>query len=195
MCFGFGMAAPGQSYPAIYIVGYVNSVYGIWQSINNAQSWTQIGTFPTGELDQITTISGDPNIYGQVYVGTNGGGYYVLVAPPNVTGVTASPSTGNVGVGQVITLTLDMTAIVTVTGTPTLTLNDGGTATYTGGSGTTALTFSYTVAAGQSTSALAITAVNLPNGATIQDDVGTSAVLTGAVTNFSGFVVNWPGPR
>ena len=31
-------------------------------------------------------------------------------------------------------------------GTPTLTLNDGGTATYTGGSGTSALTFSYTVA-------------------------------------------------
>ena len=34
-------------------------------------------------------------------------------------------------------------------GTPTLTLNDGGTATYTGGSGTNALTFSYTVAAGR----------------------------------------------
>ena len=30
-------------------------------------------------------------------------------------------------------------------GTPTLTLNDGGTATYIGGSGTNALTFSYTV--------------------------------------------------
>ena len=36
-------------------------------------------------------------------------------------------------------------------GTPTLTLNDGGTATYTGGSGTSALTFSYTVGAGQNT--------------------------------------------
>ena len=42
-----------------------------------------------------------------------------------------------------------------------LTLNDGGTATYTGGSGTNALTFSYTVAAGQNTSDLAATAVNL----------------------------------
>ncbi len=46
-------------------------------------------------------------------------------------------------------------------GTPTLTLNDGGTATYTGGSGTNALTFSYTVAAGQNTADLAATAVNL----------------------------------
>ena len=53
----------------------------------------------------------------------------------------------------------------TAGGTPTLALNDGGTATYTGGSGTSALTFSYTVGAGQNTAALAATAVNL-NGAT-----------------------------
>ena len=62
-------APPGQSYPAIYIVGYVNNVYGIWQLTNNAQSWTNIGTDPTGELDEIYTISGDPNQYGEVYVG------------------------------------------------------------------------------------------------------------------------------
>ena len=49
-------------------------------------------------------------------------------------------------------------------GTPTLTLNDGGTATYTGGSGTSALTFSYTVGAGQNTSDLAVTAVNANAG-------------------------------
>ena len=38
-------------------------------------------------------------------------------------------------------------------GTPTLTLNDGGIATYTSGSGSNTLTFSYTVAAGQNTAA------------------------------------------
>ena len=52
----------------------------------------------------------------------------------------------------------------TTGGTPTLTLNDGGTATYSGGSGTTALTFSYTVGAGQNIAALAATAVNLNGG-------------------------------
>src|SRR5258708_30054934 len=57
---------------------------------------------------------------------------------------------GNLGTGQVVTLTVNTSEAVTVAGgTPTLTLNDGGIATYTGGSGTTALTFSYTVAAGQ----------------------------------------------
>ena len=62
-------------------------------------------------------------------------------------------------------------------GTPTLTLNDGGTATYSSGSGTSALTFSYTVAAGQNTAALTATAVNL-NSATITDGAGNAANLS-----------------
>ena len=78
----FWCAGHAGRYPAIYIVGYVNNVYGIWQSVNNAQSWTQIGTYPNSSLDTIKTISGDPNIFGQVYVGFEGSGYAVLVAPP-----------------------------------------------------------------------------------------------------------------
>ena len=55
-----------------------------------------------------------------------------------------------------MTLTLNLSEAVTVAGgTPTLTLNDGGIATYVSGSGTGALTFTYTVAAGQNTAALA----------------------------------------
>ena len=90
-----------------------------------------------------------------------------------------SPSSGDLDAGKTVTLTLNMSEAVTVNtgGTPTLTLNDGGTATYTGGSGTSALTFSYTVAAGQNTAALAATAVNL-NGATIADGAGNAANLS-----------------
>ena len=62
-------------------------------------------------------------------------------------------------------------------GTPTLTLNDGGTATYSSGSGTSALTFSYTVGAGQNTPDLTVTAVNL-NAATITDGAGNAANLS-----------------
>ena len=73
-----------------------------------------------------------------------------------------SPANGDLNAGKTVTLTLNMSEAVTVAGgTPTLTLNDGGTATYTSGSGTNALTFSYTVGAGQNTSDLAVTAVNL----------------------------------
>jgi hypothetical protein len=93
--------------------------------------------------------------------------------------------------GNVVTLTVNFSENVVVTatgGTPTLALSDGGTATYTGGSGTGALTFSHTVAAGQSTSDLTVSALNL-NGGTIADLAGNTAVVTGAVTNPSGVLV------
>src|SRR6202034_1053532 len=100
------------------------------------------------------------------------------------TGITSG--SGDLGVGSVVTLRVNLREAVTVAGgTPTLTLNDGGTATYTGGSGTNALTFSYTVAAGQSTSDLAVTAVN-STSATIKNSAGPAASLTGAVTSPAG---------
>ncbi len=183
-------------------MGWVNNVYGVWQS-NNATNpsvttptWVNLGTEPTGALDEIKTISGDMNVYGQVYVGNSGGGYQVLVAPPSVTGVTATGAgiannAGTVGAGTTVTFTINLTANVTVAGgAPTLTLNDGGVAAYVGGSGTNALTFSYTVGSGQNVSGLAITSFNLPSGAAIQDDVATAAVLTGAVTTFANITVN-----
>ena len=93
---------------------------------------------------------------------------------------------GDLNAGHVVTLTVNMSEVVTVAGgAPTLSLNNGGTASYTGGSGTNALTFSYTVGAGEDTSDLAVTAFNL-NGATVSDAAGNSANLAGAVTNPSG---------
>ena len=89
---------------------------------------------------------------------------------PTLNSVTESPSSGDLNAGKTVTYTLTMSENVTVKtagGTPTLALNDGGTATYASGSGTNALTFSYTVAAGQNTPDLTATAVNL-NGATIE---------------------------
>ena len=59
------------------------------------------------------------------------------------------------------------------------------TASYTGGSGSNALTFSYTVGAGDDTSDLTVTAFNL-NGATVSDAAGNSADLSGAAINPTG---------
>ena len=179
ICFGFGAPAPGHSYASIYIVGWVNAVYGIWQSIDDAQSWTQIGTYPNGILAPIKTISGDQNDYGQVYVGFEGAGYALLPASPAIEGISLSPASGVKGPGGTVTLTLTMSEVVTVIGTPTLSLNDGGTATYTRGSGTNTLTFSYTVSATDSdVSALAVTQINEPNGATIADNNSNVANLS-----------------
>ena len=78
--FGFGAPATPGGYPSIYIAGYVNGVYGIWQSNDNAASWIQIGDYPTGSLAGIRSITGDPNIYGQVYLGLAGDGFAYLHA-------------------------------------------------------------------------------------------------------------------
>jgi hypothetical protein len=112
---------------------------------------------------------------------------------PAVTQATASPGTGVEQVGDKIALALGFNEAVTVTGKPTLTLNDGGTATYVSGSGTDTLTFETTVASSNtSTSALGITSVDLPSGASINDASGLSADLSGAVTTFSGLQVDPP---
>jgi hypothetical protein len=108
------------------------------------------------------------------------------LAPSVSSIVTSGPGiingNGNLSTGQVVTLTVNLSEVVTVDstgGTPTLSLNDGGSATYTGGSGTSALTFTYTVAAGQNTSDLVISSVNL-NGATVKDGAGNAADLSAA---------------
>jgi beta-glucanase (GH16 family) len=114
---------------------------------------------------------------------------------PAVTQATASPGSGVEHVGSTIALTLDFNEAVTVTGKPTLTLNDGSTATYVSGSGTKALVFDSTVASNNTaTSALAITAANLPSGASIKDASGATANLSGAVTTFSGIQIDPAAP-
>ena len=93
------------------------------------------------------------------------------------TGTGITNGTGDLNAGHVVTLTVNLSEAVTVSGgTPTLTLNDGGTATYASGSGTSALTFTYTVAAGQTAADLAVTAVNL-HRARSTDGAGNAANL------------------
>ena len=84
-----------------------------------------------------------------------------------------------------------MSSAVTVSGAPALTLSDGGTAIYASGSGTNTLNFSYTVSASNvSTSALAVTGVQLPTGASITDGSGNPAILVGASHTFNNIVVD-----
>jgi hypothetical protein len=100
-----------------------------------------------------------------------------------VTGPDIINGSGDINAGHVVTFTLSMnTDIVvdTTNGTPTLSLNDGEVASYSGGSGSQELTFTYTVANGDNTPALAITGVNL-NGGTVQDVNGHDTDLSGAV--------------
>lgn len=102
---------------------------------------------------------------------------------PTITAVSESPNSGVVNTGAHVTITIAFNEAVTVSGgVPSLALNDGGTAGYTSGSGTETLTFTYAVVAGQNTTDLQISSLNL-NNATIAND-GANADLTN-LTSFS----------
>ena len=106
---------------------------------------------------------------------------------PSVT-VKTDDGSSEVGIGHVVTITLNASAAETVTGTPTLRLNDNEVAAYVGGSGTDALQFSYTVQPGDNTSDLQATGLNLPNGASIHDASG-NAFSTAVTANLGVEVV------
>jgi hypothetical protein len=71
--FGFGKAAPGHSYPALYLAGTIHGQPGIFRSIDEARSWVRIND-DQHQWGLILQIAGDPRIYGRVYVGTHGRG-------------------------------------------------------------------------------------------------------------------------
>jgi hypothetical protein len=122
-----------------------------------------------------------------VLTGANGyaptGTLQIDTVAPTISAIATSPGSGQVAAGNTVTLTATISEAMTVAGgTPTIALNNGGAAKYMSGSGSNALVFSYTVAAGQSTADLALAATNAIalNGATIRDSAGNNAVLTGA---------------
>jgi len=124
------------------------------------------------------------------HVTGNGHGGTLIFIDPSVESVTTSGlditnGVGDLNAGHTVTFTLNMNEDVfvdTAAGTPTLSLNDGGTATYSGGSGSQGLNFTYLVEAGANTPDLAITAFNL-NGATTKDLNGHGSTFSAAVGN------------
>ncbi len=70
---GFGMPAPGQSYPAVYLAGSVAGVWGTYRSDDGGTTWQRIDD-PQHQFGWINCLAGDPRIYGRVYLGTGGRG-------------------------------------------------------------------------------------------------------------------------
>jgi autotransporter-associated beta strand protein len=99
---------------------------------------------------------------------------------PVVTGVSSTQAAGAYPAGTAIPIAVAFNEPVTVSGAPQLTLDDGAAANYTSGSGTSTLTFTYVVAAGQNTAHLdfASAAALALDGGSILGEAGNAAVLT-----------------
>jgi hypothetical protein len=71
--FGFGKAAPHHTFPALYLAGTIDGQTGVFRSTDEASTWTRIND-DQHQWGLILQITGDPRIYGRVYVGTHGRG-------------------------------------------------------------------------------------------------------------------------
>ncbi|MET9903701.1 cellulose binding domain-containing protein [Streptomyces sp. NPDC006446] len=71
---GFGKAATGASYQTLYTSAKIGGVRGIFRSTDKGVSWTRINDDAHQWGWTGAAITGDPRIYGRVYVATNGRG-------------------------------------------------------------------------------------------------------------------------
>ncbi|MFD3548504.1 RICIN domain-containing protein [Streptomyces sp. NPDC058655] len=73
---GFGKAAPGGSYQTLYLIGTVKDVTGVFRSTDKGATWLRVNddAHQWGAIGGVGVITGDPDTYGRVYVGTNGRG-------------------------------------------------------------------------------------------------------------------------
>lgn len=70
---GFGRAAPGQKYPALYLSGKVGGVTGFFRSDDAGESFVRIND-DAHQYGGAHVITGDPRSYGRVYVAPAGRG-------------------------------------------------------------------------------------------------------------------------
>ncbi|KZR87532.1 Ig-like domain-containing protein [Synechococcus sp. MIT S9508] len=168
----------------------------IYQWDSASSSWNQLGSDIDGEaaLDasgRSVSLSSDGSFVaigarGNDGNGSNSGHVRVFSLRPTVQSVSSSTADGTYKAGDVITINVVFSEAVTVTttgGTPQLTLETGSTdqnASYSSGSGTTTLAFSYTVQAGDTASDLNYKATSslALNGGTIKEAAGNNATLT-----------------
>jgi Bacterial Ig-like domain/RTX calcium-binding nonapeptide repeat (4 copies) len=119
----------------------------------------------------------------------NNGGtlvYWAQPQPPTVTSISATTDNqaADLNAGHLVTITMTTSGPVTVTGTPTLQLNDNEVATYTTGSSSNTLTFTYKVQPGDNVADLEVTGINLPPGVSIEDQA-TNALLGSVASDLS----------
>ena len=70
---GFGKAAPGRDWPALYLAGKVGKVQALFRSDDNGATWLRIND-DQHQYGWVSHVTGDPRIYGRVYFATGGRG-------------------------------------------------------------------------------------------------------------------------
>ncbi len=70
---GFGRAAPGKDFPAVYLSGKVQGGFGFFRSDDGGETFVRIND-DAHQYGGATVLTGDPRVYGRVYVAPGGRG-------------------------------------------------------------------------------------------------------------------------
>jgi hypothetical protein len=74
---GFGKPAPGRRYPALFSSAKIQGVRGIFRSDDAGRSWLRVNDDRHQYAWTGAAITGDPRVFGRVYLATNGRGVIV----------------------------------------------------------------------------------------------------------------------
>ncbi|TQL19022.1 cellulose binding domain-containing protein [Streptomyces sp. SLBN-134] len=89
---GFGKAAPGASYQTLFTSAEIGGVRGIFRSTDKGATWTRVNDDAHQWGWTGAAITGDPRVYGRVYVATNGRG--IVYGDTSDTGGGTDPGPG-----------------------------------------------------------------------------------------------------
>ncbi|MBP7792585.1 MAG: endoglucanase [Candidatus Goldbacteria bacterium] len=70
---GFGMAAPGNDYPSVFIHGKINGIMGFYRSDDIGKTWVRIND-DRHQYGWVHCIIGDPRVFGRCYLAVEGRG-------------------------------------------------------------------------------------------------------------------------
>ncbi|MCS4510068.1 WD40/YVTN/BNR-like repeat-containing protein [Xylophilus ampelinus] len=79
---GFGKAAPGASYPSIYLGGTIQGLTALFRSTDAGTTWVRIND-DQHQWGGFTNVIGDPKTFGRVYVAPNSGRGVIYGTPSN----------------------------------------------------------------------------------------------------------------
>lgn len=184
--FVFSTAVTGFGLPDLTIA---NGNLIVPTSGNGGTTWTATFTPDTSVSDATNVITVDMTGVSSVSGSLAGSGtadssnYIIDTLAPTINSVSATTANGTYQAEGLIDITVTFNDNVTVTGTPQMTLETGTTdqkASYFSGSGSTTLTFRYTVQAGDNSPDLDYVSTDalLLNGGTIRDNSGNNSVLS-----------------
>ena len=88
---GFGKAAPGKTFPVLFVYGTIAGVEGVFQSDDEGATWTRVNddAHEYGGLANGEFVTGDMNTYGVVYMSTAGSGIAARLPGVPATGIGA----------------------------------------------------------------------------------------------------------